>query len=91
VYDNELGAGRSFQQSCTTFLSAVGLYTLMVEQTEDVVEAEINGIHVPCYHDVEQQLCEFKLDTVAVGTDDLLQGIGVNQFRVEPHPAFLGG
>lgn len=63
----------------------------MVEQTEDVVEAEIHGIDVPCHHDVEQQLGKLKLDTVAVGTDYLLQRIGVNQFWVEPHPAFLGG
>lgn len=74
-----------------TELAAVSLDLTVAEKTEDVVEAEINLVYFARVHYFGQQLGKFQLHTITIGTDDPLQGIGVNHRRVEPHSAFFGG
>ena len=62
------------------------------KQRDNVIEAKRNRTDTRACHDVEQQFRHLYLQTVAVASDNLPQGICFQLLRVEPHAAFfLGG
>ena len=65
------------------------LYLRIYEQGHEVVQAERYAAHVHVLHDVKELFSHFYLQTVAVASDDFLQGCRMCQLRIEPHTAFL--
>ena len=61
------------------------------EQRNNVIEAKRNRTDTHACHDVEQEFRHLNLQTVAVASDNLPQGIRFQPLRVEPHAAFLLG
>ena len=54
------------------YLMALHSYHRIVEQRQQVVDAEIHHIHLHVVHDVKQQLCHIKLNAAAVAAEDCL-------------------
>ena len=62
------------------------------EQRDDVIEAKRNRTDTCACHDVEQEFGHLCLQSVAVASDNLPQGIRFQPLRVKPHAAlFLCG
>ena len=75
-----------------SYLVFLRLDIRVCQQSENVVAAKRESVDTCTCHDVKYKFTHLYLQSVAVATDNLLQGFGMQQRRCKPHTAlFFGG
>ena len=61
------------------------------QQQQHIIQTKGESVDTRTRHNVKYEFRHLNFQSVTVASDDALQGFGMQQFRVEPHSAFLFG